>query len=109
MSKAKTTQKTEVNPTSEVSTSSEPLQPISVEASSSSELKGLKTRIDALEAAIDSLVRDITRLKQVPIDLVTHQMIMDRHTERISSLDDFRHKYLLNMPSPKPKKRWGIF
>ena len=107
MPKSKTVQKAEVEPTSGVATSSMPSQPISVEVPGTAEVTLLKGRVNALEAAIDSLMRDISRLKQVPTDLVTHAAVMDRLAEKIDTMNADLQSYAVE--AAKPKKRWGIF
>jgi len=67
-------------------------------------LKTFETRLDALEAAVNSLVRDVSILKKLPGSLATHEAVMDRHTERLDSLAEC----LNDLPKPKPKKWLGI-
>ena len=68
-------------------------------------LKTFETRLDALEAAVNSLVRDVSILKKLPGSLATHEAVMDRHTERLDSLAEC----LNDLPKPKPKKLLGLF
>ena len=64
----------------------------------------LLARVDALEAEKTKLVNDVSVLKKLPGDLVTHETVMDRHTERLDSLAEC----LIDLPKPKPKKWLGI-
>ena len=107
MAKAKTVQKAQINPTSGVTTSNGALHPVSVAAPSTADLKPFERRLEAMEAAVDSLVRDISKLKQVPSELVTHQSTMDRLEEKIDSTNAALKSYMAELA--KPKKRWGIF
>ena len=64
----------------------------------------LLARVDALEAEKTKLVNDVSVLKKLPGDLVTHETVMDRHTERLDSLAEC----LIDLPKSKPKKWLGI-
>ena len=64
----------------------------------------LLARVDALEAEKTKLVNDVSVLKKLPGDLVTHETVMDRPTERLDSLAECLH----DLPKPKPKKWLGI-
>ena len=65
----------------------------------------LLARVDALEAEKTKLVNDVSVLKKLPGSLVTHEAVMDRHTERLDSLAEC----LNDLPKPKPKKLLGLF
>ena len=107
MPKSNQVQKAAVKPTTGVAASTIPSQPVSIEVPGTGEMTLLKGRVNALEAAIDSLMRDISRLKQIPSELVTHQSIMDRLAEKIDSINNDLQQHAVE--EAKPKKRWGIF
>jgi hypothetical protein len=112
MAKAKTTQKSS-NGKSVNSVRLSDVEPTPIQPDTAA-ITLLKARVDALEAAIDSLVRDMSRMKQIPSELVTHLSIMDRHTANLDSVNSSLAVLQTSISNyaaeiAKPKKRWGIF
>ena len=71
----------------------------------------LQARVEVLETEQKKLIQDVSILKKLPADLITQQSILNRHTERLDSMTasvGSLTQRVESLPSPKPKKRFGI-